>query len=127
MDNYSSVLTLTKMVFDKIEFERKGFKNENELKFRLQVQIGKNRNSAYKVTLVLEGDKKDEYELQISLTGFFEIQNSDELSDSIVQALIEKNAVAILMPYLRSEVTLLTAQPETDSGVLPTFNINKLF
>lgn len=127
MDNYSSVLTLTKMVFDKIEFERKGFKNENELKFRLQVQIGKNRNSAYKVTLVLEGDKKDEYELQISLTGFFEIQNSDELSDSIVQALIEKNAVAILMPYLRSEVTLLTAQPETDSVVLPTFNINKLF
>ena len=115
------------MVFDKIEFERKGFKNENELKFRLQVQIGKNRNSAYKVTLVLEGDKKDEYELQISLTGFFEIQNSDELSDSIVQALIEKNAVAILMPYLRSEVTLLTAQPETDSVVLPTFNINKLF
>ena len=127
MDNYSSVLTLTKMVFDKIEFERKGFKNENELKFRLQVQIGKNRNSAYKVTLVLEGDKKEEYELQISLTGFFEIQNSDELSDSIVQALIEKNAVAILMPYLRSEVTLLTAQPETDSVVLPTFNINKLF
>ena len=127
MDNYSSVLTLTKMVFDKIEFERKGFKNENELKFRLQVQIGKNRTSAYKVTLVLEGDKKDEYELQISLTGFFEIQNSDELSDSTVQALIEKNAVAILMPYLRSEVTLLTAQPETDSVVLPTFNINKLF
>ena len=127
MDNYSSVLTLTKMVFDKIEFERKGFKNENELKFRLQVQIGKNRNSAYKVTLVLEGDKKDEYELQISLTGFFEIQNSGELSDSTVQALIEKNAVAILMPYLRSEVTLLTAQPETDSVVLPTFNINKLF
>ena len=127
MDNYSSVLTLTKMVFDKIEFERKGFKNENELKFRLQVQIGKNRNSAYKVTLVLEGDKKDEYELQISLTVFFETQNSDELSDSTVQALSEKNAVAILMPYLRSEVTLLTAQPETDSVVLPTFNINKLF
>ena len=127
MDNYSSVLTLTKMVFDKIEFERKGFKNENELKFRLQVQIGKNRNSAYKVTLVLEGDKKDEYELQISLTGFFEIQNSDELSDRTEQALIEKNAVAILMPFLRSEVTLLTAQPETDSVVLPTFNINKLF
>ena len=126
MDNYSSVLTLTKMVFDKIVFERKGFKNENELKFRLQVQIGKNRNSAYKVTLVLEGDKKDEYELQISLTGFFEIQNSDELSDSTVQALIEKNAVAILMPYLRSEVTLLTAQPETDSVVWPAFNINKL-
>lgn len=127
MNSYSSVLTLTTMVFDKIKFERKGFKNENELKFRLQVQIGKNQENVYKVTLVLDGDKKDEYELQISLTGFFEIQNSDKLTDSTTQALIDKNAVAILMPYLRSEVTLLTAQPETDSVVLPTFNINKLF
>ncbi len=34
---------------------------------------------------------------------------------------------AILMPYLRSELTLLTAQPDTDSVVLPPFNINKMF
>lgn len=33
---------------------------------------------------------------------------------------------AILMPYLRSEVSLLTAQPETDCVVLPVFNINKM-
>jgi len=34
-----------------------------------------------------------------------------------------KNAVAILMPYLRSELTILTAQPETDSIVLPVLNV----
>ena len=61
------------------------------------------------------------------MTGLFEIQNSDALSDNVTQSLIDKNAVAILMPYLRSEVTLLTAQPDTDSVVLPAFNINKLF
>ena len=36
------------------------------------------------------------------------------------------DAVAILMPYLRSELTLLTAQPEMESVVLPPFNINKM-
>ena len=126
MGDYSSILTLKRIFFEKIEFERKGFKNNNELKFSLQVQIGKNKDNIYKVTLVLDGDKKEEYELKISLTGLFEIQNSDALSD-VTQSLIDKNAVAILMPYLRSEVTLLTAQPDTDSVVLPAFNINKLF
>ena len=49
------------------------------------------------------------------------------MEDKIVRDLINKNAVAILMPYLRSELTLLTAQPDTDSVVLPPFNINKMF
>lgn len=40
MKNYNSLLTLQKLVFDKIEFDRKGFKNKNELTFELQVQIG---------------------------------------------------------------------------------------
>ena len=110
MGDYSSILTLKRIFFEKIEFERKGFKNNNELKFSLQVQIGKNKDNIYKVTLVLDGDKKEEYELKISLTGLFEIQNSDALSDNVTQSLIDKNAVAILMPYLRSEVTLLTEQ-----------------
>lgn len=44
----------------------------------------------------------------------------------MVQNLINKNAVAIMMPYLRSELTLLTAQPDTDSVVLPPFNINAM-
>lgn len=127
MSDFNSVLTLQKMVFDRIEFERKGFKNNEELKFELQVQIGSDKNNTYKVTLVLNGTKQDEYSIVISLSGFFAIETQEELDDKMVQALINKNAVAILTPYLRSELTLLTAQPDTDSVVLPPFNINKMF
>ena len=105
MSDFNSVLTLQKMVFDRIEFDRKGFKNNEELKFELQ----------------------DEYSIVISLSGFFAVETQEELDDKMVQTLINKNAVAILMPYLRSELTLLTAQPDTDSVVLPPFNINKMF
>lgn len=125
MDNYNSILNLQKLVFDRIEFDRKGFKNTQELKFELQVQIGLNEDDLYKVTLVLNGTKQDEYNVVISLSGFFRFEG--QVEDKIVRDLINKNAVAILMPYLRSELTLLTAQPDTDSVVLPPFNINKMF
>jgi preprotein translocase subunit SecB len=126
MANFNSSLILKKMVFDKIEFNRSGFKNTNDLEFGLQVQIGSGEDGTYKVTLVLKGTKHDEYNIIISLSGFFNIEGQDELEDKIVQDLINKNAVAILMPYLRSELTLLTTQPDTDSVVLPIFNINKM-
>lgn len=127
MSNFNSSLTLQKMVFDKIEFVRKGFKNTEELKFELQVQIGLGEKDRYKVTLVLNGEKQDEYSIIISLSGFFKVEEQQgELENKKVQDLINKNAVAILMPYLRSELTLLTAQPDTDSVILPPFNINKM-
>lgn len=126
MGNFNSSLILQKMVFDRIEFDRKGFKNSNELKFGLQVQIGLSEDNTYKVTLVLNGTKQDEYNIVISLSGFFKVEVQEELDDKVIQDLINKNAVAILMPYLRSELTLLTAQPDTDSVILPPFNINKM-
>ena len=113
-------------MFDKIEFDRKGFKNKNELTFELQVQIGIGEDSVHRVTLVLKGEKKEEYNLIISLSGFFKVEKEDSVNDEMVQNLINKNAVAIMMPYLRSELTLLTAQPDTDSVVLPPFNINAM-
>lgn len=127
MGDFNSVLTLQKMVFDRIEFDRKGFKNNEELELKLQVQIGSDKNGTYKVTLVLNGTKQGEYSIVISLSGFFAVEAQEKLDDKVVQSLINKNAVAILMPYLRSELTLLTAQPDTDSVVLPPFNINKMF
>lgn len=128
MNDIKSALVLERLVFDKIEFTRKGFQNKNEISFEIRVQIGvgMDQENAYKVTLILSGDKQDEYELEISLSGYFAIENDDSLDEKRKEDLINRNAVAILMPYLRSEVSLLTAQPETESVVLPPFNINKM-
>lgn len=126
MAEINSALIMRKLVFDKISFERKGFKKDSELTYELQVQIGRSEKDDYKVTLTLKGDKADEYSFVISLSGFFRLDKTEALEDKIMKELINKNAVAILMPYLRSEVTLLTAQPDTDSVVLPPFNINKM-
>lgn len=126
MEKVNSSLLLQRLVYDKIEFERKGFKNDKELVFTMQVQISSNEQREYKVTLIIEGNKEEEYRFLISVSGYFMLEQNDFPRDKKIEELISRNAVAILMPYLRSEVTLLTAQPETESVVLPPFNINKM-
>lgn len=122
-----SVLKLEKLVFDKLLFERKGFSSENNFEFNMESQISKRSNEEiYKVTLILHGKKPDEYIMEISLTGFFSFGTDASISDEDKKALISKNTLAILMPYLRSEVSILTAQPEVECIVLPPFNINNL-
>lgn len=122
--DFTGVLRLEKLVFDKILFERKGFKNTNELKISSQVKIGINpKTNLYKVSLQLDGNKEREYQLMICISGFFTVNSEwEDRKDE----LLSKNAVAILMPYVRTQLSLLTAQPETDCVVLPTFNINAM-
>lgn len=95
-----------------------------ELEFELQSNIAQRQDTEiYKSTLILKGKKPEEYIFEISLTGFFSIETTEELTDEIKNTLISKNTIAILMPYLRSEASILTAQPEVECVVLPPFNI----
>ena len=122
-----SIVNLEHMVFDKILFTRKGFKNSNSVNNELQVNINKldDNDDKYRVTLRLNADKEDEYEIEIILSGMFRLENNGEL-DEAKKKILEGNMVAILMPYLRSEVSLLTAQPETDSLTLPVINVSSM-
>ncbi len=127
MSDIKSVLHMDSLVFDKICFTRKGFKNQNKIEYTLEAHFAeKKQENIYRVTLVLRGEKKKEYDFEISLTGFFSFDSEAEIDESLKQELISKNTLAIIMPYMRSQVSLLTAQPEMDCVVLPTFNINNL-
>ena len=127
MSDIKSVLKMDRLVFDKIAFDRLGFKNDNPLTHALEARFAKNiKDDVYRVTLILKGEKEEEYTFEISLTGFFSFSGDEEVDDETKNELISKNAIAIIMPYLRSEVSLLTAQPEVECVVLPPFNINKM-
>lgn len=126
--SYESSLVLKHVVFEKIAFNRIDFQKASDIEYRMQIQIGQcSQDGEYKVSLILEGNKVDEYTFQIGLAGFFSVELQDGEEQQInVEDLLKRNAVAILMPYLRSEVTLLTSQPETEPVVLPVFNINAM-
>lgn len=123
----NSVLNMRRLVFDKILFDRNGFKNQNPSKYTIETQFAKDREeNIYRITLTLSGEKENEYTFEIILTGFFSFESNSTIDEKIKNELITKNAVAIMMPYMRSQISLLTAQPEVDCVVLPPFNINNL-
>ena len=118
-----SILTLNKILIDKLIFER--FSDdvckidiENPIAFNHQINcIDK---SIYKVCLgaILTLDSK--YNIEVHISGIFELSNESILG----QKLLTNNAVAILFPYLRSQLTLLTSQPGFEPIILPVMNIN---
>lgn len=93
------------------------------------MQVGIKQRKAeevYCVSLVLEGEKEKEYSLVIGLEGYFAFDKADDLTEEQKESIIKKNTVAIMMPYMRSQLSLLTAQPEVECVVLPPFNIVKM-
>ena len=112
------------IVFDELSFKRKGFKKQEEQDVQIQfgVAIDKIGDGKYRVSLKITADQPDEYTVEARISGFFSISESYELKDELLQ----KNAVAILFPYIRSELTLLTSQPEVTPIVLPTLNISAM-
>lgn len=113
------VLKLNALVFDDIIFKRLNMHSENELEVSFSVTIGTNMSDpdVKKVSVRISGEKREEYTFEIQASGFFSYEG--DANDTIIQ----QNAVAIVMPYIRSEVSILTAQPGVEPVVLPPFNI----
>lgn len=79
----------------------------------------------YKCSLAFRlSDDEETTSLEIVVSGIFELKA--DLSLDQKEVIIAKNTMAILFPYLRSQVTLLTAQPDIEPVVLPIININAL-
>lgn len=114
-------LKLNHLVFDSIYFERKGFKNKNAVKYKFVFGFDENGDRGIVVHLDVSGKKKGEYKFQVVASGYFTLS-----SDEYEPIMMRQNAVAIIFPYVRSQISLLTAQPEMTPLVLPPFNVAQM-
>ena len=124
----SSVLIMEELLFEKIHFDRKGPKNESELEVGISISIGASATDdrLYKVEIEMNGNKQKEYSFIVSVAGVFRIdENHGDAKSVNTDVLLNKNAVAILMPYLRTQITLLTSQPGVEAVVLPPINVDR--
>lgn len=120
-----SVLKVDPVVFDELSFHREGFRNKEEnVPTNLSVarQVEKISDGHYRVIVQAIVTREKEYVAKVKISGFCSIQEDLENKD----ALLNGNALAILFPYIRSQLTLLTAQPGTEPIVLPVVNIAKM-
>lgn len=117
-----SVLKMKNLYFEKILFEREGEVPKN-IKTTFSTEFLNEKSNEFAVKLkcnVICGEKQL---IEIILVGEFENKEEDlQLREEINKI----NTVSIMFPYLRAELSLLTAQPNFPTLDLPPININAL-
>lgn len=121
-ETIESVLKMNHLVCDELSFERFGFKGNSETRYDFSYGVAKDRAGEYRVMFAIEATRDDEFKAKVQMTGYFSISEDDPQKD----VLLQKNAIAIIFPYARSQMTLLTSQPETIPAIVPVVNINRI-
>ena len=121
MEN-NCILKLNHLLFDEITFNRVNFKSKNDLQVEFGFAFNKRENGEFVSSIRIIWKKKDEYNFVVRASGYFQISEAVEDSDILIQ----QNAIAIVFPYIRSQISLLTAQPEVDPVILPPMNIAQM-
>ena len=124
--NEKSILRLEKVVVEDISFKRfntEAMKIEKDAEVSFSKQLNQMEKSLYKVTVSVGINSNSVCNMNITMSGFFRLEEDSTLGKRLLQT----NAVAILFPYVRSQLTLLTSQPGFDPVILPVMNINALF
>lgn len=126
VNNYQSIVTMDKIYFDRLEFQREKEILSDELSVKFEKSVdAMEGNNKYRVILqcTIEDKKYNSLRIFASMVGIFECHSEDT---GLLNTLINENTIAIMFPFLRSQISLLTTQPDMSPVILPPMNINSL-
>ena len=124
-----SVLKLESLSFEEIHYSRDLLANgkpfEYEMNFNREISSADD-NKHFKVSLIANIRTKeiDSVKVVVKLTGMFFCECEDE---ELKKELIQYNTVAIMFPYIRSQVSLVSTQPDIPPITIPAVNVVGLF
>ncbi len=122
INQVKSNLKMNNFYFSNYSFERQSVIEDGEYNIDLEKSITKVEEHIYNVSLKTTINKTD-MKLEIISNAQF-IYEAEEYSKE--KSIIDTNTVAIMFPFVRSQVTLMTSQPGMTPVVLPTINTAKL-
>lgn len=127
MEKYESCLKIEKYEVNEVHFIKNPNFKPTEEKVMLDLNIKKKTRFETKKmevsldTMIFENCEKNNYpfEMKISITGYFYAEGENP-------KVLEKNAIAIMYPFIRSLVSTYTANSNTATLILPIINVNKM-
>ncbi|MDH2472880.1 protein-export chaperone SecB [Clostridium perfringens] len=119
------VLTLHDVYTEEIVLQRSDeySKRDSELEFNIGYSYNEGSDNKFKITIKvnIEDVKKSALNLTIGVSGVFELKSNKGSNLDLT-----KNAIAILFPYVRSNLTNITSQSGIETLILPVINFNAL-
>lgn len=122
IEKAKSGLKMKNLHFSQCSIKRNAIIEDGKYQIDLSKQVQATAEHEYDVTLQLTALKKD-FELIVVAKAHFLFEGSDA---AIEENVIKNNTVAIMYPYVRSQVTLMTSQPGMSPIVLPPINTANL-
>ena len=127
-EQYMSVVELERMYFKHISFSRSDnhFDSANlQIGFRKDYEFSNDYSEVLvSLSCAIHDPNKELLNLEITICGKFLCHEKDEDKRKM---LLSKNTLAILFPYLRSQVSLVTTQPDITPITIPPMNIESVF
>jgi preprotein translocase subunit SecB len=124
--NNTSIFQFKKYLVENIDFKIKNISTPQRLKFDFDInkEVEYNNNSMNLLVFVdvFKNEINAPFELSLAIRGFFEFSENIENKE-----IFEKNAMAILFPYIRNIITNITSISGFPPLIIPTLNINKFY
>ena len=128
MNQTECKLQMLDLFFSKFDFTQERGKNSTEYNssFRIEYSVNSKDHSKIRVTIDTSiRNKEAGIILNLQTIGLFKVEQVD-IEENIYDQLVKTNTVAIMFPYIRSQVSLLTTQPGIQPIMIPPMNINVL-
>ena len=93
--------------------------------FKRQIRKVDDDTAVVNLKFCINNEKKDmPFSMEVDIEGLFHLENWEQPEQL---PMITLNAIAILFPYLRSIISMVTANANISPYVLPVMNISALF
>ncbi|MCM1143121.1 MAG: protein-export chaperone SecB [Blautia sp.] len=115
---YESPLVLEKIEITESTFRKKEVSLDGlELNVHVERAVEKVERDGYEITLITTvSDEKENIYVNVKGKAIFRTQQEN-------MDILEKNTIAIMFPYIRSYISIITTQPGMPPIVLPAMNI----
>jgi preprotein translocase subunit SecB len=113
--------------FDKVSIDLTNHKNANLSTFFDTSGIFISENSIYELTFlvkVFNNEDKENPFISVRCKGIFKFENVSTLDQ--IPDFFYRNCIAILFPYVRAYISLVTTQANVPGIILPTYNLSNL-
>ena len=121
-------LILHDLYFSKYDFSQERGEEDQEYSTSFQINYAVNSKDESRVKVTVDTtvtNKLSSLILNLQTVGIFGI-DKDGIDETTYDRLIKANTLAIIFPFIRSQLTLLTTQPGLTPVILPPININSL-
>lgn len=128
MDNNACKIQMLDLYFSKFDFKQERGTDSKEYNTSFQIEYAINSEDDTKVRVVVDTTVTNEAQsvvLNVQTVGIFKVDKLD-MDEATYEHLIKANTVAIIFPFIRSQVSLLTTQPGMMPVMIPPININAL-